>query len=381
MPLTSLREPGLPKTDYYAPNYKIEIEGLELDPTSKGDILDVKVVMDMNQMTSFEFNMSNWDDEHLTFKYSDAETFNVGNRVHVQMGYADQLLSMCVGQISALAPKFPESGPPTINLTGLDGMIKLRDRKPQEGEQVRYTDMADWQIAQVIAQRNGLEAKVDEEGEVHEEVIQKNQDDASFLKERAARADRDCFILTDPESGTDTLYFVKPLDGREDGRQRIYVFEWGRDLIHFNPTLSLSGQVQSVTVRGWNPRTKSPISFTAGPEHLPQTNIEGGTSGPEAAGKALNGKQEQVIDAPVSTEQEAQELAIALLRERAYEFITGEGQVIGLPDLRPGDSVELKGLGKRFTGEYYVKKVEHTFDSKGYLTSFDVRKVYDGGTQ
>ena len=42
----SLRQPGLPATDYYAPNFKVEVEGRELDPESKGDVLDLKVTMD-----------------------------------------------------------------------------------------------------------------------------------------------------------------------------------------------------------------------------------------------------------------------------------------------------------------------------------------------
>ena len=72
------------------------------------------------------------------------------------------------------------------------------------------------------------------------------------------------------------------------------------------------------------------------------------------------------------------ELAISLLRERAYEFIKGTGQVIGVPDLRPGDNLSLKNLGKRFSGDYYVKKVEHALGSSGYFTNFEVRRVYDG---
>ena len=88
-----------------------------------------------------------------------------------------------------------------------------------------------------------------------------------------------------------------------------------------------------------------------------------------------------MVDAPVTTEQEAKDLAIARLRERAYEFITGTGQVIGLPDLRPGDNLELQGLGRRFTGQYYIKKIEHTLGASGYLTTFEVRRVFDGGVQ
>jgi phage protein D len=295
------------------------------------------------------------------------------------MGYADKLLSMVVGQVTTLAPKFPESGSPTITVSGLDGMVQLRDRKPAEGETKKFENMADWEIAQAIAQRNGMSATVTQEGEVHDLVIQKNQDDAQFLKERAARIDFDCFVLTDPDSGEATLNFVKPLDGRGGERTRVYVFEWGKTLINFTPTLTLSNQVAKVTVRGWDPRTKEPITYTATPDDLPSAEGSGGSSGPQAAEKSLNNKQDMVVDAPVRSEEEARNLAISLLRERAYEFITGNGKVIGLPDLRPGDNIELEGLGTRFSGRYYVKKVEHQLGNSGYMTTFDVRRFADGG--
>ena len=47
-----------------------------------------------------------------------------------------------------------------------------------------------------------------------------------------------------------------------------------------------------------------------------------------------------MVDQPVSSQQEAKTLAISLLRERAYSYVTGTGQAIGIPDLRPGDNVE-----------------------------------------
>ena len=378
----SLIESGLPATDYYAPNYKIEVEGKELDPESKGDVLEVKVTMDMENLTSFDLTINNWDDRSFDFKYSDTTTFDVGNRVHVQMGYADQLLSMAHGVISTLTPRFSESGPPTIGVTGLDSMFKLRDRKPKEGEQKKYTNMADWEIAQAVATRNQLKFKATQEGEKHDIVVQKNQDDAQFLMERAKRIDFDCYVQVDPQTGQDTLYFVKPTDGRDGRSARVYVFEWGKSLINFNPQLTLAKQVSKVTVRGWDPATKKAITYTATKSDLPGGGGDGGgLSGPEAAEKRLQDKQDTVVDAPVTSQQEARDLAMSLLRERAYEFITGSGQVIGLPDLRPGDNVELKGLGKRFSGTYYVKKVEHSLGGSGYRTQFEVRKPFDGGTK
>jgi uncharacterized protein len=131
-------------------------------------------------------------------------------------------------------------------------------------------------------------------------------------------------------------------------------------------------------VRGWDPRAKKAIVGVATKSDLPSTP-RGGASGPELASSKLGDKQEVVVDAPVDSQQEADALAQSLLREKAYDYITGTGQCIGLPDLRPGDNVELTGLGSRFSGTYYVKKVEHSLGSSGYHTQFDVRKVYDGG--
>lgn len=379
-PAVSTVESGLPSTDYYAPDFLVAVEGREIDPESKGDVLEVKVTMDLENLTSCELTINNWDDRNFFFKYSDTRTFDVGNRVHVSMGYANALRSMLRGQISTLSPRFPESGPPTINVTVLDGMLKLRDRQPAKEDVKRWENKADWEVAQVIASRNGLRAEVTQEGETHAEIIQKNQDDATFLMERAKRIDFDCYVQTDPESGDDVLYFTRPTDGRDSRTVRVYRLVWGESLINFSPTLTLSRQVESVTVRGWNPRTKSVITYTATADDLPGSSGSG-TSGPAAVANSMPGKGQTVIDAPVGSDEEAKELAISLLAERAYEFITGSGKVIGLPDLRPGDNLELMGLGSRFEGTYYVKKVEHTLGNSGYTTTFEVRKVFDGGVE
>jgi len=343
-------------------------------------VLELKVTMDIDNLTSFDLTINNWDDKRFGFKYSDTPVFDVGNRIHIRMGYADQLVFMAYGYITMLTPNFPDSGPSTLGITGLDAMVKLRDRKPLPSERKIWLKAADWEVVQEIAQRNKLplSPKVKREGIKYDRIVQKDQDDAKFLVERAKRIDFDCYIRIDPDTGLDTLYFLQPSDARSGSVQRVYVFEWGKSLISFSPKLTIGRQVGKVTVRGWDPRTKSPILYTATPADLPGSG--GGDSGPELAQKRLSDKQDIVVDQPVGSLQEARELAISLLRERAYGYLTGSGHVIGLPDLRPGDNAELRGLGRRFSGEYYVTKVEHTLGNSGYTTTFDVRRDRDGGT-
>lgn len=368
---------GLPHVDYYAPSFRIEIDGEQLAPETNGDVLNLSVKVDIEHMASFDLTIANWDDVAINFKYSDTDQFDIGRQVHIKMGYAERLMSMITGQIISMAPKFPQTGPSTLTVSGQDGMFRLKDRRPEAGEVIQYINKTDWEIAETIAQRNNLQVELTREGPTHAEVIQRMTDDATFLKERAARIDFDCYILTDASDGQSTLHFVRPTDGRDNARIRSYALRWGENLISFMPTINLSDQVASVTVRGWDPATKRTIIARAGPDDLPNPP-ETGESGPSTAARTQQGKQDVVVDAPVASQQEAFELACSLLTQRAYRFVTASGQIIGRPELRPGDNFVLSGLGRRFNGTYYVTKVEHQIGASGFLTSFDVRRMYQG---
>jgi uncharacterized protein len=387
-------QPEVADPDRYAPEFDVRIEGVELDPTTKNDILDIKVHRDIDEMSGFDLELNNWDDVNLRFKHSDSREFRLGSRVSVRLGYADKLLTVATGTVSTLSPKFPDGASPTVSVSGVDGMLKLKDRKPAENEEKIYLNMPDWRIAEQVAQRNKLRIVTTQEGPTHDRVVQKNQDDASFLMERAKRLDFDCFLLPDPNTGEETLYFIKPTDGRDGRPIRLYrlTYQPGMttgptaqpeglvpNLLDFTPTLTVSQQVSKLTVRGWDPRTKQVLAFTATAENLPAgQNSADGESGPQAADSAAGGRQEVLVDAPVTSAEEAKELAIALLRERSYEFITATGRVAGLPELRPGDNVEIFGLGMRFSGTYFVKRVEHTLGSNGFFTTFTGRRIHQG---
>ena len=81
-----------------------------------------------------------------------------------------------------------------------------------------------------------------------------------------------------------------------------------------------------------------------------------------------------MVDAPVTSQEEAALLARSLLLRRAYKFITASGQIIGKPELRPSHTLDVSGLG-RFDGSYYVTRVEHQIDQSGYLTTFGARRM------
>jgi len=389
--------PEVASPDGYAPEFEVHIEGLEMDPTTKNDIIDLRVHRDIDEMSGFDLTLNNWDDANLRFKHSDSPQFQLGCRVTIRLGYAEKLLTVATGTISTLSPKFPDGASPTVGVSGVDGLLRFKERKPAENEPKIYRNMPDWLIAEQIAQRNQLRIVVTREGPTHDQVVQKNQDDATFLMERAKRLDFDCYLLPDPVTGEDVLYFIRPTDGRDGRPIRLFRLAYAPglttgpsaqpeglipNLLDFTPTLTVSQQVGKLTVRGWDPRTKQPIAFTATAENLPAgQNSADGESGPEVAESTMGSRQDILVDAPVTSDEEARELAISLLRERAYEFITATGRVAGLPELRPGDNLEIYGLGNRFSGTYFVKRVEHTLGDGGFFTEFTGRRIYQGGSR
>jgi len=367
----SRQKSGLP-ADYYVPDYLIEVGGKALDLQTKGDVIDLKVKLTKDNIGSFQLNINNWDDKLLAFKYSDGKTFALGTDVHVKLGYVDKLVSVMRGTVQSLSTQFPESGAPTLTVDCYDSLFKLKERKPKEGEQKIFLDMQDWEIAQVIARRYNLSFKGTQKGPRHERVVQKNQDDATFLMERAKRLQYDCFVSVDPKRGDETLNFVKPADCRDGRPANAYTFEWGKSLISFSSTLSSAQQVAKVTVRSWDARTKKAVYYTATDADLPY-DASGSGIGPQASEK-----EDVIVDRPVLSEEEARHLAISLLYERRKKFKTGLAQVIGLPDLRPGDSVELKKLDKHFSGKYVVAKVNHSIGASGFTTQFEVEYLCAG---
>jgi len=383
---TATRTSGLPES-YYAPDFVLEVEGTALDPASKGDVLEIKVVMSLEELASVDLKLNNYDDTTFDLKWSDSPKFRLGSRVHVQLGYADRLVSMLRGTITTLSPEFLSDGAPTLTVRAMDALVALKGSKPPE-DQVTYCDKKDWQIAQQIASRHDLRLEYTDDGPVHASVQQRNIDDLTFLKERAARIDFAVFMQTDPDSGKDVLHFEKPTDGRDARPIRTYVLQWGSlgntstapSMIEFKPTMSASDQVQSVTVRGWDANAKQAIVATATAGTTEGVSGSGGDTGPAAAvlvaGK--QGKKDTIVCAPVANQEEADALAKARLAESAYKFMTASAKVIGLPDLRPGDNVEIGGVGTTFRGTWYVTKVTHTLNASGLLTEFDARKTYKG---
>jgi uncharacterized protein len=386
--------------DFYVPRFEIKIAGASLPRDVLRDVLQVTYKDNIKELDSFELSVSNWDAGKKEFKYVGSETPDslksnplhrlfdpCGHDVAVLMGYGGDLSLMLNGNFTTIEPNFPSSGGPTLTVRGLNILHKLRTKQ----HTYAWTDQRESEIAQNLAtltdsdpsqkgkKRFPLPVEIDQNALGSEQPIpyiaESNQYDIDFLLSLARRRGYVVFVKEEEqERGRVTkprrLYFG-PSDANHPGL-RVVTFElkWGISLIDFKPTLTTANQVKSVTVNGWNRKTRQPITGKASLDD-PKLKLNRGLH--EMLEKC-DAREERVVDEPVFTQKQADERAKAILLERSKDLVKASGTCVGLPDLRAGQHVHIEGLGVRFSGEYFVTETTHTINDSGYITKFNARR-------
>jgi len=353
-----MAEPALGK-ERDAPSFKIFTGGSELPAETAVDILDVKVSDYLEGAGTFTITFNNWDSKGQEFKSIGEDKLAEGTEVEVKVGFVDSVQSLIVGEVTALEPEFPESEAPTMKVHGYDRLHRFR-----RGRNTRsFLNMKDSEIAEKIARELQLQADVEDTQITHDYVLQSNQSDIDFLLGRARRI-RYELVVKDK-----TLIFRKAANNKS----KSVSIEFGLTLKSFFPRLSTMQQVSEVVVQGWDPKTKEAIVGRArqGDEI---SKMNGTKLGVAISESAFTATKTFVVDQPVFSQGEANQIAKGLFNEMAAEFITGEGLAIGNTDIRAGEVIELLKLGTRFSGPYYVTSATHVIDRKGYTTRFTVSR-------
>jgi phage protein D len=353
--------------EHYAPRSVISINGQELT----GDIVSVQLSQKLNAAAEATITVSDrFDMEKQEFTLLDKDMFKVGSDVEIKMGYADSLRKMMSGMITNLDPSFSAEGAPMVRITAKDPMHVItkktapedRDafnRKAAEG--VTDSDIAKL-IGDLIVEKSGanLSISVDATDVEYDKIqLQGETRFHDLLLERAKRIYYEFYI----QDGV--FSFVNPGISESE----ILTLQLGRDLVKFKPRIASAEVVTEVKVRSRNSATGEDIEGSA-------------QSKDKNALLKLVGKfyeevkevQEEVTNIPVFSKKEADTIATARLNRAGGTLINGDGQTIGIPEIRPGVNIKIEKVGKWFSGKYYVEEATHSIDSNGYTTDFKVRR-------
>ncbi|AFY47151.1 phage protein D [Nostoc sp. PCC 7524] len=342
------------------PRLQIFVQGKPLKTDIELDLISALVSEDLEAPSMFELRLVTWDIIKQQMTWVDDTVFDVGNEVEIKMGYEDDIQTVIVGEITGLEPEYTLDDLPILVVRGHD----LRHRLLRGRHTKSFLKIKDSEVVNQIARTNGLTAKVTDSKVKLEYILQHNQTDWEFLNERAKRIGYEVAI-------DENILYFRPHQNTQD---KLLTLTYPEKLQEFIPRLSTMNQVQKVEVRGWISKDKKEVIGKAGVGQEGDT-MGGSTSGAKAVKKAFGESSQTIVSQPVSSKEEADNMALGQFQDMAIAYITGEGACQGNPKLRAGKVIEISGVGKRFGGLYYLNSVEHSYIwDQGYRTSFTVRR-------
>ncbi len=338
---------------FYAPDFSVKIAGLTLAAEVRGAVRSITYDNNIDAADMFTLQLNNAD-----LSLTDSTLFDVGKSVEIHMGYAGSLQPMMLGEITAVSPSFPEGGAPSLSVTGYDKSHRMRHNSPPGKT---FTHLNDSLIAAQIAAENGLVPIVDPTRTVREKSPQLGSDWA-LLQELADRNHFQLFVHWDK------LFFRLPRP-----QTQMVTLTWGKNLNSFNPRLSTAGQVGIQEIRSYDHELAQTIVAVL-PAIALDTDLDDIIErlGSGFVNQLTSLGRYVIRDVKVSDYFDALTLAKSILQQILEGLYEASGACIGMTELRAGDLIEVRGVGKRFSGKYRLSRVTHTIDESGYRTSFEV---------
>ncbi|MEX0761911.1 MAG: VgrG-related protein [Dehalococcoidia bacterium] len=341
-------------------------------PSTEVDVVQVKVdqqviadnVHDQLALVSVEESVALPDQFRIhfydpLFELFDRKLFKIGSKVQVAFRSEGQLTTVIDGEVTTIKLDQGQHTLDELVIAGFD----LSHRLHKQAKSPTFLKMSDDAIVRKIAGENGLQADVDSTGITHDYLLQRNQTDYEFLRERADRNGFD-FWVTDRK-----LFFKKKPQGAGSPPK----LEWGQDLINIRLRLSAAERADEVTVKGWTPLTNQPINGNAtnGSSSLKYTTATALKGLESDAKRAFGTVKRTVGHVPVVSQEEANALAESLLRKASGGQAVLRGEAFGNPNISAGVEIEVTGVGEQLSGRYTLTSVEHLYGAGlTYTTRF-----------
>ena len=341
------------------PAFEVYLGGSKLD-SSKFHFSSITVDIDAGQGAggcSFTIE-AQYDYEGSRFHNSLLDLVQVGKKIEIKAGYVEKK-SIFFGFVDDYTVQYTSGAAPSVSVNGIDAKGFLMNARDQKYMNEKSTATVVKEILNdCVSKGYAKKVSVGVIRDFDAELVQDGMDDYRFL----------CFLA---QTYNFTFMVVNGeiiFDNLMKQTKSILELTLGVGLLSFSKTVSLRDQVGKVVVYGIDPKTMKPISGEAN-----RTSVAG--AGKEAGdlARGFDSIVEKEVNYFVQTPEECKELAQARFDQKAYSFVSGRGQCIGIPELIPGRYITLKGFDKTVSDQYFISKVTHEFNADGYYTTFEVK--------
>ena len=327
----------------------IKINGAALSAEMVDSLLDCRIELAVGRAGQAVLRF--FDPE---FRLIDDALFTVGKAVTIDLANtANSLKRTFEGEMLSIGLEMGPNDEPILTVTAFDHSHRLaRNSASMVHANKKYSD-----LVTSIASEVGMQADCPSTSTVFPYLLQ-TTNGAALLNEICERtgmvwwAEGKKLIMKKPVTGSATV-----------------ILERGRALRRVRAVSSGGTVTDEVKVRSWDAKNKTVIvgASSAKPAALSSTSLVSGTrtgAGSFAASKRLS------TNRPSLSADEANAVAASMHQRTISDELNLRAESEGNADIKVGGTVQLKGLGTRLSGTYFVTSVEHVYSANDYRTKF-----------
>ena len=321
------------------------------------NLISIDIIKEVNKIPTAQIIILDGDAAKQKFIISNTNFFQPGKDIEIKLKYEGNpqkeatVLKGIIVRHCVQADR--HSSLLTIELK--DVAIKLTTQR----KSAVFRDMTDKEIINKIIKTGGLQiTSIAATKPKHKEMVQYYCTDWDFILSRADV--NGLWVLAD--DGEITVQ-----EPNLDGLPK-HTFEYGiSDIYEFEMSADIRHQYGVVESTAWDVKTQK-LSLPKKAKKFPLT--QGNLKGDQLAkiAKTIGAENYQLISSGQLDDQEIQAWADAKLLKSRLSMLKGRFKVPGFADIKPGDIMEVDGVGKRFNGKTLVTAIRHQVNAQGWQT-------------
>ncbi|MCU0438927.1 MAG: phage baseplate assembly protein V [Raineya sp.] len=290
-----------------------------------------------------------------TFDAGESENFTIGSEITIKLGDADKQEQVFKGVITKQAFKV-RKGASYLQLECKDKTFKMTYGKTYDViKEKKDSDI----IGDILSKRYS---------DIEKEV-------ASFGAERLS------FSFSEA-SDWDTVMMLADSNGKvaiiDDGKITVKDFEmkapkynisFEHDIIDMTLDADIKRYAAEVEARASDSKEQKHEDSSATPKNF---KFGGDNFKPQESFEKVFGKTKRKVYTPQKTPKESTEIAKALHVKAQLAQFQGSIKIRGNNQLKVGDTIEVKGLNKTFTGTHFISGITHTMEEKDWKTELHI---------
>lgn len=309
----------------------------------------VSVHKQVNRIPSAKIVLLDGSPSSETFKISESAHFVPGSEIEITAGYHSVETAIFKGIVVKHGIKVKDGGKSYLVVSCFDKAIKMT-----LGRKSAYLGKSDNEIIQKLIKDAGLTAEVESTTATHDSIVRYYATDWDFM---LCRAEINGKIVT-VDDGKVTV------KAPNVGAAAELLIEHGDALQEIEAEIDVRSQMPAVKCSAWD---FSAQALAVGDSKEPTVNAQGNLSGKKLAEVMGLASYELQSAAPEAAATlgvwaDAQLLKARLARIRGTVSFRGNAKP------KPGQVVELDGLGQRFNGKAFVSSVSHSIEEGNWVT-------------